>query len=201
VTRFYFSLDGSLDAGDLLLDGNRVVPDLPAGMSSAGSASVLIPGGIAGGVFYIIAETDGDDMVSETLETNNTKSRAILIGPDLTISNLIVSAVSVPAGGAVNVTDTVTNQGAGVAPPSMTLFYLSKNGALDAADIALTPGRSVPEIAAGAANAGTTPVVIPLTTTPGSYYVLAKADGDGLIGESQETNNVSSRGITVTIAR
>src|SRR4029450_3010126 len=112
---FYLSVDATHDAGDVLLEGNRDVPDLAAGTSSAGATSVTIPAGNAAGTFYIIAKADADGTVDETLETNNTKSRSISIGPDLMISTVSVSSASVPAGAFVTVTDTVTNQGAGMA--------------------------------------------------------------------------------------
>jgi hypothetical protein len=77
---------------------------------------------------------------------------------------------------------------------------LSKNSTLDGSDVALAPGRSVPDLAGSASNSGTTPVTIPLGTVPGSFYVLATADGDGVVGESIETNNVTARAIQVTAA-
>lgn len=199
VTRFYLSADGSLGAGDVLMDGSRAVPDLPPGASSAGSTSVIIPPGSAVGTFYIVAKADADDTVSETQETNNTRFRSISIGPDLTISSMAVSSSTVAAGSVVNVTDTVMNQGADLAAPTTTRFYLSKNGILDAGDVALAPGRAVAEIAAGASNSGMTPLSIPPGTASGSYYALAKADGDLVVGESLETNNVTARLIQVTV--
>ena len=86
-----------------------------------------------------------------------------------------------------------------MAAPSTTRFYLSKNATLDAGDVALAPGRTVPDVAGGLSRSGSTPVTIPLGTVPGSFYVLAKADGDGVVSESVETNNVAARAIQVTI--
>ena len=71
---------------------------------------------------------------------------------------------------------------------------------LDAADMALDRGRAVPSLAPGASNTGTTAVTIPITTAAGSYYLIAKADGDSAVGESYETNNVSARAIQVKAA-
>jgi subtilisin family serine protease len=200
VTRFYLSANASLDAGDVLLEGSRVVADLAAGASSAGSTSVGIPQGLAAGTFYVIAKADADNAVGETLETNNTRAQSMAIGPDLIVSSAAVSPASLPAGAVVNVTETVMNQGAGAVGPTTTRFYLSKNGALDAADVVLASGRSVPDLAAGASSAGMTPLTIPPGTVPGTYYVLARADGDGVEGETVETNNVTARLLQVTVA-
>ncbi len=41
---------------------------------------------------------------------------------------------------------------------------------------------------------------IPAGTAPGNYFLLAKTDADGLVGESSETNNVGARTIKVNAA-
>jgi subtilase family serine protease len=199
VVRFYLSANVTLDAGDLLMDGSRTLPDLLAGASSAGSTSVIIPPGNAAGSFYIIAKADADNTIAEALETNNTRFLLIGIGPDLIISTVSVSFASVPAGAVVNLTDTVVNQGAQTAAPTITRFYLSKNGVIDSGDVAFAPGRSIADLAVGASSSGTTPVTIPPGTAPGTYYVLAKADGGGVVAESLETNNVMARALQVTL--
>ena len=138
-------------------------------------------------------------MVSETLENNNTRSRSVVIGPDLTVSSFSLSTATAAAGGAVTISETVTNQGAGTAAASAMRFYLSVNAVLDASDVLLAPGRAVPQLAGGAASAAATVVTIPYDTTPRSYYVIGQADGDGVVVESVETNNVSTaRFIQVT---
>jgi subtilase family serine protease len=88
------------------------------------------------------------------------------------------------------VTDTTSNQGNGGSPPSTTSFYLSTNLWLDSSDVPLG-SRTVPALAAGASSTATTTVPVPAGTAPGSYYVLAKADGPEAIAESNETNNVA----------
>ena len=90
-------------------------------------------------------------------------------------------------------TDTTKNQGTGASPPSKTGFYLSTNSGLDAADIWLG-SRPVPSLGAGATSAASTTLHIPPSTATGSYRVLAKADWDGAVNESIETNNVRASG-------
>jgi subtilase family serine protease len=200
VTRFYLSANASLDAADVLLEGSRAVADVAPGASSAGSTSVRIPQGVVAGTFYIIAKADAENAVGETLETNNTRAQSIVVGPDLIVSSAVVAPASAPVGASITVTETVSNQGAGMAGATTTRFYLSKNGALDASDVVFASGRSVPDLAAGASSAGMTPLTIPPGTVPGTYYVLARADGDGVEGETVETNNVTARLLQVTVA-
>ena len=100
-----------------------------------------------------------------------------------------LSPVSLAAGANLTITDKVTNQGAGVASPSATRFYLSTNSTLDGADVVLG-SRPVPELAGAASNTGSTTMAIPTATVPGTYYVIAQADADGVVAEIVETNNV-----------
>jgi len=200
VTKFYLSADGSIGPGDMLLDGSRTVPVLAPGGSSTASTTVTIPSNAPVGTLWLIAQADAESTVPETLETNQTRARSISIGPDLVVSTMTVGASTVAAGGVVSVTDTVMNQGADAAAPSVTRFYLSKNLLLDAGDIPIAATRSVPQIAANGSSTGTTSVTIPLSAPPDSYFLLAVADGNNVVGESLETNNATARPIQVTPA-
>ncbi len=50
--------------------------------------------------------------------------------------------------------------------------------------------RTVPPLAGGAVDTTSTTLTIPTGTATGSYYILAKADANGAVGETNETNNV-----------
>jgi subtilase family serine protease len=185
-TQFFLSTDASLGVSDILL-GSRNIPSLAAGATSSGPTSVAIPPGTAAGSWYIIAKADGEGVVAETSESNNTYSKYIKIGPDLDITALTAPA-SAAAGQSIVITDTTKNQGGGAADPSQTHFYLSADTTLDASDI-LLGSRSIPLLAGGASNAGSTTVTVPLGTATGSWYIIAKADGEGVVNETSEANN------------
>jgi subtilase family serine protease len=188
-TQFFLSADASLGASDILL-GSRDVPSLAAGASSSGSTTALIPAGTAAGSWYIIAKADGEGVVAESAETNNTYARLIKLGPDLDITAFSAPA-SAAAGQTITVTDTTKNQGGGTADPSRTQFYLSADTTLDASDL-LLGSRDVPSLAAAASSSGPTTVTIPLGTAAGSWYIIAKADGEGVVTETSEANNTYS---------
>ena len=101
------------------------------------------------------------------------------------------------AGSTAVVTDSVTNKGGANAAPSIVRYYLSTNTTLDAADVPLAETRSVSLLAPNASSGGVTPVTIPAGTAPGSYYMIAQADGGGSVAESIETNNTYARKIRV----
>jgi subtilase family serine protease len=79
----------------------------------------------------------------------------------------------------------------------MTRFYLSANSAVDAGDVPLG-GRPVPALVPGASNSGSVTLVIPPQTPAGKYFIVAAADGDGVVVEALENNNTKARNVTVT---
>ena len=83
VTRFFLSVNASLDATDTPI-GSRLVPALNAGGSSAVVTQVTIPASMPTGAYYLFANADDDRAITETVETNNSKYVTIKIGPDLT---------------------------------------------------------------------------------------------------------------------
>ena len=196
TTRFYFSTNSVLDAGDVLLAGARSVPSLAAGASSAGSTVRVLPATAPTGTAALIAKADADNDQPETQEWNNTAVKALQIGGDLVVSALTVPS-SFGAGSTITVSDTVANTGTGTVGASVTRFYLSRNGALDAAAIQLPGSRAVPELAAGASSSGSTTLVIPTTVGAGVYYFIAKADADNAVVETQEANNTAPRLVTI----
>ncbi len=188
VTRFYLSTDSIYDASDVPL-GERVVGPLAAGATSGpASMSVMIPPTTAAGTYYIIAKADANNSVAEVSETNNTYYRSlVVVGPDLTVL-AVTAAASAGPGEIITVGDTTRNSGVVAAPASKTYFYLSSDYSLDAADTYLG-SRGVPALAAGASSSGTIPVTLPGSMTPGTWYIIAKADGPEAVAEASETNN------------
>ena len=55
----------------------------------------------------------------------------------------------------------------------------------------------MPSLNPGTASAGSTNVVIPAGTAPGSYFLIANADGDGSVPESNEGNNIRTKALTI----
>ena len=183
------------------------------GTATAGSdyaalgGSVTIPEGATDVVLAIEALDDASYEAPESVVVSlaasadyvpgSPSSATVTITSDDLPADLVVTAVAAPAqaaaGAAVTITDTTRNQGTGSASPSETGFYLSLNSALDAADVFLS-SRAVGTLGAGASEPATGTFTIPAATLPGRYYVIAKADGAGAIGESSETNNVRTSG-------
>jgi hypothetical protein len=198
-TWFYLSTNALKDGGDVQLvpRTGRSVPPLTTGATPTGTTAVTIPADTTSGKWFLLACADGPGAIAESNEGDNCRAKTLYVGPDLQVSKLTAPASANP-GQTIAVTDATEN--AGGAPTTVvttTRLYLSANKKLDASDVPLGPGRSVAILAAGGASAATTDVTIPAGTTPGAYYILAKADDGGLQAESKETNNVKARPLTV----
>ncbi len=194
TTKFYWSTNATWDAGDTLI-GSRAVPALAALATSTGTTTVTVPLNACSGTFYIIARADADNVVAETIETNNNKSKSIKTGADLVISTVTAPATS-GAGKTISVTDTTRNSGGCPAGASTTKIYLSTNSTWDALDT-LIGSRAVPALAAGAADTGSTSVTIPAGASTGRLYIIARADADSAVSELSETNNNMSKSIKI----
>ncbi|MBI5408189.1 MAG: hypothetical protein HZA14_02350 [Nitrospirae bacterium] len=193
TTKIYLSTNSAWDAGDTYL-GERAIPSLMAGATNTGGTAVTIPSGTTGGTYYLIARADANNAVAESSETNNNKSKTIKIGPDLIVSSITAPA-SASQGATITITTTTKNNGAGAADESTTRLYLSTNTTYDAGDTELG-SRAVPALAAGASNAGSASVTLPTGTT-GAYYIIARADADAVVAETNETNNNKYKPITI----
>lgn len=194
MTRFLLSADATLDAGDIVL-GSRTVPALGAGASDTGSATVTIPAGTATGAYYVFARVDADDAIPETYETNNVTSRSLRVGPDLVVASLAAPATA-GTGASISVADTTRNAGGGGIGASTTRFYLSADPTLDASDIVLG-NRAIPALAPGVSDTGSLALTIPASVAAGTYWLIARADGDDALVETQESNNLQSRIVTI----
>jgi subtilase family serine protease len=196
TTRFYLSTDSTLGAGDVPL-GSRTAGVLGPNGSSTAATALTIPAGTAAGSYYIVAKADDSAVVPETDDTNNTRSVLVRLSPDL-IVNPITAASTAAAGSTISVTVTTKNQGLGSAIATKTRFYLSTNATFEAGVDVLIGTRNVPLLVSGASDSGSASLTIPPGTPPGGYYILARADADDAVSESNEANNTVSKPITIS---
>ena len=197
TTRFYLSTAATYSPADPLI-GSRAIAPLAPGAWSAGVATLTIPPATAAGTYFVVARGDADGTIAEANEANNTRSVAIRIAvPDLIISALS-GPVAAAAGGSISVNDTTRNaSSAGTAGPSTTRIYLSANATFEAGDV-LLGSRAVPELAPQASSTVGATLVIPAGTATGNFYLIARADADGLVVEASEANNTRSTPIRVS---
>jgi subtilase family serine protease len=192
---FYLSANTSLDASDVEL-ARGPVPPLAASASHSATESLLLPASLVTGSYYVLSVADPANAVAETVESNNVRaSAAFKIGPDLVVSAL-TSPTRAPRGATITITETTRNQGGSEAGGSITRYYLSSNGALDAGDVPLG-SRTVAALAPGGFSAITMQLTIPSGTATGSHYVIARTDDGNAVVEVTETNNTRAASLRV----
>jgi trimeric autotransporter adhesin len=203
VTRLSLSADPT-PGGDTFLMDVPVGP-LAGGATATITRSVPLPGGLAPGLYWILAEANVLDSVVEAdaaTQANNIRATAtpIIVGPDLTVTAGTVTPVSAAPGQTVNVSSTIRNQGGQAAAAFEVGFFLSDNNAFDPGlDIPLGT-RLVPGgLAALAMSTATTSLVIPANQTASGYFIILKADSGDAVGEADESNNI--RAIPLTVVR
>ena len=116
--------------------------------------------------------------------------------------DLVVSSISAPSsiltGVNVSISNTVANLGPGATATSFLRIYLSTDSTIDSSDTYLAQ-RSVSSILGGGSNSASTTVKLPVTLSPGPYYIGAIADETNTNIESDETNNTATTtAVTIT---
>lgn len=117
--------------------------------------------------------------------------------PDLTLQSHSINPSTVAAGGTVNTTCVVINQGEADAGSSLLKYYLSDDINWDDADVYLN-FSDVPSLSAGNTSTQNNSLMIPSGTQTGSYYILFYADAEDAVAENNENNNVSIEQLTVS---
>lgn len=191
-----WSADAWYDGGDTLLD-SWTEPALAAGTADIGTTSVTIPDGASDG--YVLLVVDGDGVVTETDNLNNTASAAYSIEDvdlSMTIDSLTPSTGS--PGDSVSVALTVDNTGGDRAENFDVTLYASTDTTLDAADTELT-SVTASYLDGGSSTSVALPVTVPSDATS-SFYILGKVDADDAVVEADETNNEASAAFSIAVA-
>ncbi|HDR13947.1 MAG TPA: hypothetical protein ENN79_00390, partial [Desulfobacteraceae bacterium] len=204
--RVYVSSDQSLGEDDTLIGefyaGPSTSQPLGPGESYTLTKDIFLPETVTGSV-YIIIFTDGSGRQGETDETNNTSYRAITLdAPDLTIYEGDVTAPgSLVLGEVVPVSWTVTNRGSVAAAADWyDRVYFSMDTVLDPSDLLLGSfsAATYTPLGAGESYTRTVDVKVPSVWASQAGYLIVKADGTNLQGETDETNNTRATSVVVT---
>jgi hypothetical protein len=117
--------------------------------------------------------------------------------PDLVVSSVSSVPFEATGGRSIRMRDKVTNRGPGGARRSQTAYYLSFDATRDRSDRRLA-ARPVPSLERGRRSSGVAQVVMP-TNTAGLFRIIACADDQRRIRESNERNNCRAAPGEVTI--
>lgn len=107
--------------------------------------------------------------------------------PDLVVTAMS-SKTTATAGGKLQATVTVRNQGGQRAPASLTGFSLSRDR-VPGRDIALSGGAGAGALRPGRSSRASAGTGVPRSVPAGSYFVIACSDADRKVREASEKNN------------
>jgi subtilase family serine protease len=193
--RYYVSVDAVKSSNDQQLSGSRAVPALAVGAQSSGTATVTLSATTPPGIYTLFACADATSVVTESNEFNNCQPAATQLR--VALANLsVTSFVGVPpaaAPGASFAVTTVVHNGGEVTSGASTLrFYFSADTIKGAGDVLLSGKRSIAALGPGITSAGPTTLTPPTTGALGLFYVLACADDQLKVPETDENNCVST---------
>ena len=172
------------------------------GNYAAGAAVNLTAVAATGSIF--IGWSPSPCAASFTMPASNLTCTATFTLTQTSQPDLIVTAVTSPttgvAGGKIEVSETVKNQGGQAAGETGVGFYLSTDSTITPSDIFTTYGCGIATIAAGESLSCGGLIEIPASVPAGSYYLGAYADDFNTIAENNETNNglAATNKITIT---
>lgn len=201
----YFSTDAVWSANDVLAASYLKYTLLNRADSMTETRQITVPN-LPTGNYYLFAKTNyGDGIDGEKVLANNT---TLLRNPDGTpkrihviqpmLPDLVDSIISAPAtvvaGQPITVIRRVTNRGAGVTYPTSWYNHLRLSVDFSVAnndgDRLLSQEAMKTALLPGQYRDDTITVTIPLRQTPGNYVLIARADADEKMIESNELNNL-----------
>jgi subtilase family serine protease len=187
----YISEDEHLDKdNDYLISNyyfNNIAPDDTLNRSIGFTLN-----NIPSGEFYIIVAADANDDIYETNEENNILIQPVTVLPsvvDIQIDNLTVNSATIKNGTSFNVSYNLLNNGTNASGYFYVNFYFSEDGLLD-----FTDTEVYSQYVSNLQGMDTLSFTIyPLSSVPksGTYYLIAKADANGNVTETDETNNTA----------
>ena len=197
----YFSTDALLDARDrLLADELWFSGSLHVGSSYFGLAGIRIPGAAAGD-YFLIFTANGLTNLAEINHANNTLALPIrLSAVDIELAFLSGPAQASP-NETIEVSWSVLNNGpASALQPWADEFYLSQDATWDELDIHLGRSSDNLSLEAGQGYSLTVNLQIPQLPPFGRAYLIARADTENKLADSNPANNVRTMPIDIILA-
>ena len=203
VVGVYLSTDPIIDQTDTLVSSWATTLSLVDNVTETRELSIMVPASLGTGNYYIGAIADYENTITEINENNNSLANvvAISVGSD---SDLVMQAVSSMAttaasGDQIVISSTAINNGTSIVAAGHEVgLFLSSDTTYDVNDIYL--GSWMPtDLNAQESQSQDVTITIPITTLAGDYHVIAFADYNYNVIESDETNNVLASSATIKV--
>jgi subtilisin len=187
------TFDGSQGGGGMRISVDGTLDTESWEPYSGGGRTVTLPAGAGTKVVSVQLRNNAG------LTTTVSDSIVLLGNPDLAVGNLSSPPVSGTVGGSFVIGEQTWNKANGPAGASTTRFYLSTDTVQGAGDQVMTGAHAVPSLSSMQIHYANTTVTVPATTPAGTYYVLACADADRVVPETDEANCLPTSG-RITVA-
>ena len=202
---YYLSTNTFYNSSDIKLATTNLNDFDPGEARTITKNEIKIPENIESGTYYILFYVDQPNYITESDETNNISYVDLRIHkklPDLTIIDTYLSKENLNRGERFNASCTILNQGDGKA--NFPLFYrkglqffLSTDDILDQEDYELATANLNDFGPGESRDINDISLIIPTQVDAGNYYILFCVDKDDKIQESDESNNVFSKAVTI----
>jgi Bacterial Ig-like domain/CARDB len=147
---------------------------------------------------YIPAGAVKDKYGNNLVKAYTFKFSTVPSTQDLTVTSVIAPTTSAVNGVTIIVSNTIKNLGNTAANGFWVSYYITSNKTSQGTYIG---ERYISSLGAGASNQQNTQLTIPLTISPGNYFILVNADSTGVIKESNENNNMVYSPTTIGILK
>jgi len=188
--------DATIDTTDALIGTCRIGAPLRSGQTTVVACSGMVPNATPISVKQLGIILDSANATGDTKPTNNTLSKSLTIGPDITVTSLSCPAAAA-RNGSISCTVTLANVGSQPTGAFSSVLHFSTDNVADAGDatiglacnaLAMQPGTTQ------SINCGGT---IPSGAAIARAYVWLQADSTSAVTEANEMNNSRVVGIGV----
>lgn len=200
--RMYISTDNTLSADDLLV-ADIVINNLEIYQTYDNTQVIQIPANFSGSVLYVILVADANNDITENNENNNIYvAYTNIIGQgsssvvDLMLDN-IQSPNTLSALQQFTIGVRVWNLGNGDAPISTVKYYLSTDYYIQEDEDLYLGEKIIPVTLANTKATHLHTLTLPSGISLGAYYLLAKADAENELIETNEYNNANFKAVNV----
>ena len=192
---YYRSNDATYSSDDTYLDYDNV-PSLDA--NETGDENEFLDAPSSSGTYYYIACADAEYDVSESNENNNCAAVRVVVpggDPDLVVSSASMDDDTPSAGDRIRMYVTVRNRGDVTASRSVLKYYRSNDDTYSSDDTYLDYDN-VPSLDPGETEDENERLDAP--SSSGTYYIIACADANNDVSESNENNNCAAVRVVVS---
>lgn len=185
----YIGSSPSLDASSIKID-ETTIPGIGPNMAFMSGMMHATVSGPPGTNYYLIADVDPSNSVEETNENNNTGSAGYVTMP---YPDLVVTDVNItdPFGPDIAYSFSIMNQSEAETDACEATIFLSEDGNYTGSEPEIGQW-SVPSLLVwGTYTSGTVQTTVS-GVPDGRYFLLVFIDGDDVVEESDEENNLGS---------